>query len=152
MLRRSLHGLTAFFAPPTLALCVLRLRQPRPSLALCLRRPGASACAVATIVLSLEVVNYFLDLATRFSDVVMLTNSAGGYAKGMRLAGLTLSNGMAFSIGQAPGVAVAGAYVALWSSRLWRSESTWIDRAGHALGWFWIITAVAFIVLPPWEN
>ncbi len=152
VLRRSLHPLAAFFAPLTFALCLLRLRQPRPSLAQCFRSPGASACAVAAIVLSLEVANYFLDLATRFSDVVMLTNSAGGYARGMRLAGLTLSNSMAFSIGEAPGLAVAGAYLALWSSRLWRSETTWIDRAGHALGWFWIITAVAFILLPPWES
>jgi hypothetical protein len=113
VLRRSLHGLAAFFAPLTLALCMLRLRQPRPSLALCLRRPGTSACAVATIVLLLEVVNYFLDLASRFFDVCLLTNSIASYAKGMRLAGLTLLNGMAFSIGQAPGLAVAGAYLAL---------------------------------------
>ena len=109
-------------------------------------------CAVAAIVLSIEVVNYFLDLATRFSDVAMLTNSVAGYANGRRLAGLTLFNSIAFSIGQAPGLAVAGAYLALWSSRLWRSESSWIDRAGHALGWFWIITSVAFILLPPWES
>jgi hypothetical protein len=152
VLRRSLHGLAAFFAPLTFALCMLRLRQPRPTLAQCLRGPGASACAVAAIVLLLEVANYFLDLASRFFDVSMLSNSIESYAKGMRLAGLTLLNGLAFSIGQAPGLAVAGAYLALWSSRLWRSETTWIDRAGRALGWFWIITAVAFIVLPPWER
>ena len=152
VLRRSLHPLAALFAPMTFAVCMLRLRQPRPSLAQCLRRPGASACAVAAIVLSLEVFNYFLDLASRFSDVCMLGNSIASYAKGMRLAGITVFNSIAFSIGQAPGLAAAGAYLALWSSQLWRSESSWIDRAGHALGWFWIMTAVAFILLPPWES
>ncbi len=152
VVRRSLHPLAAFFAPLTFALCMLQLRQPRPSLAHCFRRGGASACTVAAIALSLEVVNYFLDLATRFADVAALANSIDSYAKGMRLAGITLFSSMAFSIGQAPGLAVAGAYLALWSTRLWRSESTWIDRAGRALGWFWIITAVAFMILPQWES
>jgi hypothetical protein len=152
VIRRSLHPLAAFFAPLTFALSILRLRQPRSSLAHCLRRPGASACAVAAIVLLLEVVNCFLDLATRFSDVCMLGNSIHSYANARILSGLTLFSSIAFSIGESPGLAVAGAYLALWSSRLWRSESTWIDRAGHALGWFWIITAVAFILLPRWER
>jgi hypothetical protein len=55
---------------------------------------------------------------------------------------------IALGLGESPGLAVAGAYLALWAAGLWRSEPTWIDRAGRALGWFWILAALAFIVLP----
>jgi len=36
------------------------------------------------------------------------------------------------------GVAVASSWVLLLVSRQWRPERSWIDRAGRALGWFWI--------------
>jgi len=147
ILRQSLHPVAAFFTPPTLALLIVRFRQPRPALSLCLRKPGTVACLVAAILLTLEVVNHFLDLTIRLYDIFLLVNSAS-YATGRRIPGLNLFDSMAFSVGEAPGLAVAGAYLALWSAGLWRAESSWIDRAGRALGWFWTLAALAFILLP----
>jgi hypothetical protein len=149
--RDLFHLAAAFVAPLTLALLIVRVRRPRPSLALCLRQPGTVGCAVAAIVLILEVGNHFLDLTARFYDKLMLVNWAGYSNTSGRLPGLNLFDAIAFSVGEAPGLAVAGAYLALWSAGLWRADSSWIERAGRALGWFWIVEGVALIVLPPWR-
>jgi hypothetical protein len=152
VLRQLLHPLAAFLTPLTLALLALRLRWPWPSLRSCLRQAGAVACSVAAVCVILEVFNHFLDLTTRLYDSVQLHNSAASYMLPTgRLPGLTLFDSIAFSLGEAPGLAVAGAYLALWSAGLWRTESSWIDRVGRLVGWFWIILALAFIVLPPWS-
>lgn len=46
------------------------------------------------------------------------------------------------------GLAVAGAWLALLLTKQWRPEATWIDRAGRAVGWFWIVTAFHFFLFP----
>ena len=38
------------------------------------------------------------------------------------------------------GTSVAASWIFLLASGAWRPERGWIDRAGRALGWFWIIT------------
>jgi hypothetical protein len=150
LFRQSLHSVAAFFAPPTLALLLLRFRQPRPPMAFCLRQPGTVSCVVAAIMLIVELGNYFLNFSVRFGDFFHLLNFCSGYARSSRrLSDLTLSGALGFSVGAAPGLAVAGAYLALWSAGLWRPESSWIDRAGRVVGWFWILVALAFILLPP---
>jgi hypothetical protein len=151
-LRQALHPLAAFFAPMTLALLILRFRTPRPRLALCLRQPGTAACLIATMFLSLEVLNHFLDLTMRFGDIILLANSGGCYSSGRRIPGVSLLGSIAFSLGVTPGLAVAGALLALASAGKWRPESSPIDRAGRALGWFWIALALAFAMVPLWET
>jgi len=41
-------------------------------------------------------------------------------------------------ISEIAGFAVAATWFALWVGRWWRPETTWIDRAGRVLGWYWI--------------
>jgi hypothetical protein len=150
--RLLVHPAAAFLVPLTLALLILRLRRPRPPLVLCLRQPGAVACFIAAIFLVLEVLNHFLDLTYRLLDVIQLRYSIPSYKlTAVVLRSLTLFDSIAFSIGAAPGLAVAGAYSALWSAGLWRKESSWIDRAGQILGWCWIAVAIGFIMFPPWS-
>lgn len=152
VLRHLIHPAAAFFVPLTLALLIVRLRRPRPSLASCFRQPGVVACSVVAIFLVLEVLNHFLDLTYRLYDVVQLDKAVYSYKLTLVvMRGLTLFDSIAFSTGAAPGLAAAGAYLALWSAGLWRTEPSWIDRAGRLLGWFWIIAGVAFTVLPPWS-
>jgi hypothetical protein len=43
------------------------------------------------------------------------------------------------------GAAVLGAWSALAATRRWRAEPTWIDRAGRALGAFWIVLFLLYI-------
>jgi hypothetical protein len=42
------------------------------------------------------------------------------------------------------GEVVAIAWLILWLSGSWRPEATWIDRAGQALGIYWIISGMFF--------
>ncbi len=43
------------------------------------------------------------------------------------------------------GGAVAGAWAALLASRRWRTEPTWIDRAGRVLGIIWIVLLLLYL-------
>jgi hypothetical protein len=149
IVRWSVPALSALLAPPTLALLLARIRTPRPPLARCFRQPGTAACAVASIVLVLEVVNQYLNLTIRIGMPRLVldlwdwgANEATEFASPHRFGAL------AVGLGEMPGLAVAGAYLALWASGLWRPAQTWIDRAGRALGWFWILAALILIVFP----
>ncbi len=147
--QRSLHAFAALFAPPTLILLILRLRRPRPPLACCFRQPGAMACAVASILLVLEVANRLLNLTNRINVTRMHQDlSVLGFDHVIEISPASRLGAIALGLGESPGLVVAGAYLALWAAGLWRSEPTWIDRTGRALGWFWILAALAFIVLP----
>jgi hypothetical protein len=148
-LQRSLHAVAALFAPLTLTLLILRVRRPRPPLTRCFRQPGATACAVASILLVLEVVNHFLNPTIRIDMTRMHMDLFMGDLD-LRIAVFPASRfgAIALGLGESPGLAVAGAYLALGAAGLWRSEPSWIDRAGRALGWFWILAALAFILLP----
>jgi hypothetical protein len=55
---------------------------------------------------------------------------------------------MALSLGESPGLAVGGAYLALWATGLGRRERSWLDRSGRAIGWAWILVALGFFGLP----
>ncbi|HKI20416.1 MAG TPA: hypothetical protein VKA15_21180 [Isosphaeraceae bacterium] len=149
LLQRSLHTFAAFLAPPTFALLLLRFRRPRPPIRRCFRQPGAMACAAASMPLCLEVLNHFLNLAIRFNTTRLTDDLATRYLLfAPRLADASLPGGIAFWMGESSGWVVAGAYLALWAAGLWRSEPSWLDRTGRALAWVWIITALAFVVLP----
>ena len=51
-------------------------------------------------------------------------------------------------IGMQPAFLVGGAVVSIWIvmglSGTWRAEPSWIDRAGRALGIYWVSTSVLF--------
>ena len=149
LLQRSLHTLAGLFAPPTVALLLLRFRRPHPPIRRCFRQPGAMACAAASMSLCLEVLNHFLNLTIRFNTTRLSDDLAIRYLLfAPRLADASILGGIAFGMGESPGWVVAGAYLALWAAGLWCSERSWLDRTGRALAWLWIIIAVAFVVLP----
>ncbi len=120
----------------TVAVLVLRLRGPRPSWRRIVRQPGAVACLAASLgllaasVLMASVIAY-LWMSGRWSG-----------ASWKDLAGTLLEwEGLASPF---VGVGVAISWAMLAIEGRWRSERGWIDRAGRALGLFWIITIPLF--------
>jgi hypothetical protein len=149
IVRWSLPALAALLAPPTLAILIARLRTPRPPLARCFRQPGAAACAVASIFLVLEMVNHYLNLTIRIGMPRLMQDLHDwGAHETTEFASAHGFGAPAVGLGKTPGLAVAGAYLALWASGLRRPESSWIDRVGRALGWFWILAALILIGFP----
>jgi len=149
LLQRSLHTFAAFLAPPTVAPLLLRFRRPCPPIQRCFRQPGAMACAAASMSLCLEVLNHFLNLTIRFNTTRLSDDLAIRYLVFTpRISHASILGAIAFGMGETSGLAVAGAYLALWAAGLWRSERSWLDCTGRALAWLWIITALAFVVLP----
>ena len=128
-LQRSFHALAALLAPPTLTLLILRLRRPRPPLARCFRQPGTTACAVASIVLVLEMVNHFLNLTIRIDLTrIYLDLSVRDVDRVIEFSQSSRFGAIALGLGESPGLAVAGAFLALWAAGIWRSEPD-LDRS-----------------------
>jgi hypothetical protein len=46
------------------------------------------------------------------------------------------------SISHSAGMAVASTWLALWVGGWWHPAPTWTDRAGFALGWYWIVVCL----------
>jgi hypothetical protein len=115
----------------SLALWVLRLLPPRPSLRRLLRQPGmvaSTTTVLGTIIFLLKVVlndlfNYFEATGVRQLQALWLIR-------------LPLS-----------GEIVAVTWVLLMFSGCWRTEASWVDRAGRALGVYWITSALFFDLL-----
>ena len=42
------------------------------------------------------------------------------------------------------GGAVASVWIVMWLSGTWRADRSWVDRAGAALGIYWIMMSVVF--------
>jgi hypothetical protein len=148
IVRGSLPAVTALIAPLTIAVLIMRLRRPRPTVARCFRQYGTAACGAASIVLVLEFVNAFLDLPGRLDwsrlNVAFQLWAAPSSVFHTR----TVYGALALSLGEFPGLSVAGAYLALWAAGLGRAEPSWIDRSGRTLGWIWILVALGFFGLP----
>ena len=112
----------------SLAIWVLRMRQPRPDWRRLFRQPGMVACTATvaeTIIFLLKVVlsEYYLWRTTGFLPPLY-----------------------ALWIVRLPwnGEVVAIAWLVLWLSGSWRPEPSWIDRAGRVVGVYWIISGVFF--------
>lgn len=115
-------------APPlvafwSLALVIIRLRKPRPSLRRLARQPGFIACVAAVLGIllgALIAVPFLLD-GLGYDDWGLLA---------------------AFPIGHA----VAASWLTLVLNRRWRPVPDLFDRAGRVFGVFWIFT-LPFILL-----
>jgi len=122
------------------------------------RRPGAIACLAATAVLIFELIH---ETASPAQPVPQINVWYQEDAQEVRIRYLSLSpwssalryrydplctmlDGMSFDAG----LVVAGAWLALILTKAWRPEQTWVDRAGRAIGWFWIVTALHFFLFP----
>jgi hypothetical protein len=148
LVRGSLPAVSALIAPLTIAVLVMRLRHPRPPVAQCFRRYGAAACGLASIVVLLEIINAVLDLPGRLNWSRLNVDFQLWSAPSNSFQARTRYGAIALSLGESPGLSVAGAYLALWATGLGRAERSWIDRSGRVLGWMWVLIALADYTLP----
>jgi hypothetical protein len=133
-------------AAMTVVLVAIQLRRPRPPVRRLAREPGAVACMVASAVLLLIALWAATTKATgrvvEFSQSVSRLPNGGGHGRGGALIYPDPGRWLAV-YGDRVGFAVAGAWLALLLTGCWRSEPTWIDRLGRALGWVWLGLTVA---------
>lgn len=119
-------------AAVTPTLLALRLRRPRPPRRRLFAPPGLAACVVATIVIALEALLHplgaGLGASSRRRDVLLDELARLGLA----LEALNALSSMTV------GIAVAAVWGSMALAHRWRPERGWIDRAGRAVGWFWI--------------
>jgi hypothetical protein len=112
----------------SLALWMLRLRQPRPRWRRLIRQPGMLASTATVLGTVLFLVKVLLnELFVHWDPAGMRQFEA------LWLVRLPLSAEI-----------VAVTWILLISSGLWLFEPSWIDRAGTALGVYWIISATFF--------
>jgi hypothetical protein len=130
--------LTPLLLTWTLALWLLRLRQPRPRFRRLVRQPGMAATTailLTVLILPVKVVGMFAVAWLAGSYPFVAANNELRmdiffvYARHYLTA---LCDG------------VLAAWLVLWLARVWRSESSWIDRAGRALGIFVAIYSALF--------
>jgi hypothetical protein len=115
----------------SLALWVLRIRPPRPSRRRLFRQPGMVACTAAVLGTVIFLLKVFLNKFFLYWD-----NSGMQRLDAVWFVRLPLN-----------GEIVAVTWIVLILSGFWRSEPSWIDRAGRALGVYWILTALFFDLL-----
>jgi hypothetical protein len=123
------------------ALLVLRIRRPRFRLRYLTRQPGMVACIVTVVVVTIRLVGEVL--------LFRLSGSSGG----PWLAARTVKYPFSFLLPWPPpleldshffgwvpevGLAVAAAWLVQVMSGRWRSDPSWLNRVGLALGLFWI--------------
>jgi hypothetical protein len=127
----------------TLAILGLRLRQPRPRWNRLVRQPGLVAGLMAAFVLTARLAGF----ATMCVRVIGEPNLAvwnvqntggGGCRMGWPRGYLLFDTDHFLNTLAMIGLSVASSWVLLLVSGRWRSERSWIDRSGRALGWFWI--------------
>ena len=118
----------------SLGLWVLHLRQPRPQRRELFSQPGTIACTATVAESGLFVVKVC------FAQAYLLRRN------------LPLPGLYHLWLNRLPwnGEVVAVAWLVLWLSGSWRSEPSWIDRAGRTLGVYWILTGVLFHYMMPY--
>jgi hypothetical protein len=109
-----------------IAIVILRLLPPRPPLRRVLRLPGSVACLVASLCLPFAL---------------------GHLARELYQPWTTIDPDLAQrwfwrNYAQKCAMAVLGAWLALALIGRWQAERDWIDRAGRAVGVYWISVAV----------
>jgi hypothetical protein len=142
IVQRGAETMIPFLTMCSLALAGLRLRQPRPPLRKLARQPGMVACCAAILTLVLEVLGIILGELILPPNAV-IARTIPPYVK------LSLPEGILHDVRgtvvlQAnAGGAVAAAWLILALIGAWRSEPSWIDRFGRALGLSWLAVNVA---------
>jgi hypothetical protein len=129
----------------------MRVRPPRLPWRRISRRPGSLACLTACAAM-IVILGAFAAVLAR-GHLVSLDIATQGWRTGGSgrdvLTWIRRPSGMALiPWADRVGIAVAGAWLALWASGRWHPESSWIDRSGRALGWAWIAVAAIVWALP----
>jgi hypothetical protein len=146
-IRCLLELTTPHLAALTTASMIMLLRRPRLARRRLIRCPGAIACTTASA--ALLVIACWTVSATAvgrvitFSDEAVRTPTENGHGRGGSIQELITGRLLAV-YGDQVGFAVAGAWLSLLLSGRWRSERTWLDRLGRAVGWIWIGLTMVF--------
>lgn len=121
----------------TLAVLLLRLRQPRPPRRHLVRQPGAIACATCVLV-------------TLAGALALLLVMVERHYTGEASVALTDRFVPRFLEAMAPymGFGVLVGWLVLALNTMWRPEPSWIDRLGRVMGAFWIAT-IPILIWPP---
>jgi hypothetical protein len=116
--------------PLMAAVIVMRLRRPRPRRSRLVNQPGLVTCVavMASLIPGLICV------------AVVYHRPGFQRAEGFQQAWVVAIR-WAYT-------AVIGSWLALGLSRRWRPERSWIDRAGRALGLYWILLALTVVAIP----
>ena len=134
-----LPGLAAW----TVAVLASRCRAPRPSLLRIARQPGAVACGVALLVLTVETVGHAISLLIFEASRGYLGHSwmYGGFISGFTS---WWHKKVLLTVLEPVGCAILAAWGVLWLSRCARPEPSWVDRIARTLGACWITAALVF--------
>jgi hypothetical protein len=120
----------------SLALWVLRLRQPRPGLPRVFRQPGMAASTAILVYLSL------------FMTATLISLFLNYFASGIFGSHMFLTFNYLIFIVIMPmslmGVSVSAVWIVLWLIGAWRPERSWIDRAGRVVGIYWVANSLLF--------
>jgi hypothetical protein len=145
----------------SVAIFVLRFADPRPRLRRILLQPGAAACATATALVLARITEITATIAA--STIIGWLEDPGAHVGTLLLEKMTYFEEFFDQARSSPIVGPGTPILCLWMflyvSRMWRPESTWVDRAGLAVGTMWIVMSLCFwwsrLVLfyqgqPPW--
>ena len=129
----------------TLAILGLRLGRPRPRWRRLVRQPGFVAGLLAAAVLAFRLCG--------FATLRWRVGSDPGLAvwspRVVRPSGCIVAGNLGYLAFDTDhflgtmamiGFAVASSWMLMVLSGRWRPETSWIDRAGRMLGWFWLVT------------
>jgi hypothetical protein len=121
----------------TLAVLILRLRRPRPSLRRLARQPGFAASFVVLFFLIFQVIEAGTEVAKRMIEGQFPCNREIFYGEFLQNV-IIQTFELDFYLG--PAVAVMWALMAL--GRTFRREAGWIDRLGRIMGSLWIAAMI----------
>jgi hypothetical protein len=121
----------------SLALWLLRLRQPRPRFRRLFRQAGMAA--TTAILLTALLVAFKL---ASVLGVAFLGDSAPSAVSGILLFDILFMYTRSCLTALCDGVLAV--WLVLWLARVGRSEASWLDRAGRALGIFSVVYSLLF--------
>lgn len=135
-LLQSLWDLALWAVPPmaawSVATFLLHLRRPRPIVRRLMRQPGFVASLIVTVTLLVNVLWQMAPYAVlHWEDA---SGELGAFSGALELA-LFGEVARACAV---TGIAVGLAWLQLALSGRWRRDPNWLDRAGLAVGIFWI--------------
>lgn len=115
------------------AVCVIRVRAPRPDRDRLWRQPGWLAALAAVAIASLDT----LDILVRFALQEAMESGSTGYGLGTIFGEI-----LPFHVPEDIGRVVVVTWAILAISGRWTGERSAVDRLGRVAGWYWVIRVV----------